>query len=88
MNETADEMIVGEMELLDEHVPVQSDGMVTLGELLTVQEFSQVATEPSKEKLNAAKSNKAEILRCFFGVHKSKNTINLFFTPFIFCEGK
>ncbi len=51
VNETADEVIVGEKELLGEHISFQSDDMVTLGELLTVQESPEVSSKPSSEKL-------------------------------------
>ncbi len=52
MNEVADDVVIRDNELLGEHIPVRSADMVTLGELLTVQEWSQDGqTSPTKEKL-------------------------------------
>ncbi len=38
MNETADEVVIGDKELLGEHIPTVADDMITLGELLTVKD--------------------------------------------------
>ncbi len=52
VNETADEVVIGDMELLGEHISTTADDMVTLGELLTVKsESSSKETRPSHEKL-------------------------------------
>ncbi len=51
VNETADEIVVGDKELLGEHVPIATDDMVTLGELLTVVEEAIPPTPPSEEKM-------------------------------------
>ncbi len=40
MNETAEEVVIGDKELLGEHIPTAADNMVTLGELLTVKNES------------------------------------------------
>ncbi len=51
VNETAED-VIGDKELLGKHIPVQSEDMVTLGELLTVQELSLgESAGPSEEKL-------------------------------------
>ncbi len=52
VNETADEIVFGDKELLGEHIPTAADDMVTLEELLTVigQVLSQ-ETRPPDEKL-------------------------------------
>ena len=51
VNETADEVVMGDKELLGEHVPTATDDMVTLGELLTVVEEPKPRTSPSEEKM-------------------------------------
>ncbi len=38
VNKMAEDVFIGDKELLGEHIPVRSEDMVTLGELLTVQE--------------------------------------------------
>ncbi len=49
VNETADEVAIGDKDLLSEQIPTAADDMVTLGELLTVKSESE--TRPSDEKL-------------------------------------
>ncbi len=52
MNETADDVVIGDKELLGKHFPTSADDMVTLGELLTVADNTPTAmTLPSEEKL-------------------------------------
>ena len=52
VNETAEDVVIGDNELLGKHIPVQSEDMVTLGELLTVQESSSgESVGPSEQKL-------------------------------------
>ncbi len=51
VNETADEVVIGDKELLGEHIPTAADDMVTMGELLTVKiESPSQETCPSGEK--------------------------------------
>ncbi len=51
VNETADEVVIGDKELLGEHVPTVADDMITLGELLTVTEEPAQRVPPSEEKI-------------------------------------
>ena len=52
MNEVADNVVIGDKELLGEHFPTSADDMVTLGELLTVADKTLTAeTRPSEEKM-------------------------------------
>ena len=51
VNETAEEAVIGDSELLGEHVPVKANDMITLGELLTVHSSERTQQAgPSKEK--------------------------------------
>ncbi len=40
VNKTADEVVIGDKELLGEHISTAADDMISLGELLTVKEES------------------------------------------------
>ncbi len=51
VNETADEVVIRDKELLGEHVPTVADDMITLGELLTVAEEPTPRATPSEEKM-------------------------------------
>ncbi len=55
VNKTAEEVVIGDNKLLGEHVPVNSEDIVTLEELVTVQEPPAAKTavkgEPTPEKL-------------------------------------
>ncbi len=57
VNETAAEVVIGDKELLGEHIPTVSDDMITLGELLTVtEEASTPEASPSEEKMKVIDS--------------------------------
>ncbi len=49
--ETANEVVIGDKELLGEHVPTVADDMITLGELLMVAEEPTPRAPPSEEKI-------------------------------------
>ncbi len=49
--ETANEVVIGDKELLGEHVPTVADDMITLGELLMVAEEPTPRAPPSEEKM-------------------------------------
>ncbi len=52
VNETDDDVVIGDKELLGEHFPTSADDLVTLGELLTVADKAPTAeTRPSEEKM-------------------------------------
>ncbi len=52
VNESADEVVIRDNELLGQHIPVCPDDMITLGKLLTVQKLPQDKTQgPTAEKL-------------------------------------
>ncbi len=51
VNETAEEAVIGDSELLGEHVPVKANDMITIGELLMVHSSERTQQAgPSKEK--------------------------------------
>ncbi len=52
VNETADEVVIGDKALLGEHIPTAADDMITLGELLMVKEEASAPEAPlSEEKM-------------------------------------
>ncbi len=52
VNKTAEDVVIGDNELLGEHIPVKTDDMITLGELLTVHTSQGPSTsEPAKDKI-------------------------------------
>ncbi len=54
-NKTVNEIVIRDNVLLGKHIPVRPDNMVTLGELLTVQEPSQGGqTGPKRRKCSSS----------------------------------